>query len=72
VSTEFEPDWRLEASGGEVIRPTEAFGWSTAFDAPAGELRVRFTGQLVRTLETIALGLLWLAALWITRKPVAR
>jgi hypothetical protein len=72
VSTEFEPAWRLEASDGEVIRPTEAFGWSTAFDAPAGDLRVRFTGQLVRTLETIALGLLWLAALWITRKPVAR
>ena len=72
VSTEFEPDWRLEASDGDVVRPTEAFGWSTAFDAPTGELRVRFTGQLVRTLETIALGLLWLAALWITRKPVAR
>jgi GT2 family glycosyltransferase len=72
VSTEFGPDWRLEATNGVVVRPSEAFGWSTAFDAPAGDLRVRFTGQLTRTLETIALGLLWLAALWVTRKPVAR
>jgi hypothetical protein len=72
VSTEFDPEWRLEASSGEVVRPTEAFGWSTSFDAPAGELHVRFVGQWVRTLETIALGMLWLAALWVTRKPVAR
>ncbi len=72
VSTEFSPEWRLEVSGGDDVRPTQAFGWSTAFDAPAGELRVRFDGQLVRTLETTVLGLLWLAALWITRKPVTR
>jgi GT2 family glycosyltransferase len=72
VSTEFSPDWRLEVPEGDDVRPTQAFGWSTAFDAPAGALRVRFDGQLVRTLETTVLGLLWLAALWITRKPVTR
>ncbi|MGZ5300746.1 MAG: glycosyltransferase [Actinomycetota bacterium] len=72
VSTEFDPGWRLEASNGEVVRPSEAFGWSVAFDAPAGGLRVRYVDQWVRTLETIVLGLLWLAALWVTRKPVAR
>jgi hypothetical protein len=72
VSTEFDPDWRLEASNTDVVRPSEAFGWSTSFEAPAGELRIRFIGQWFRTLETIVLGLLWLAALWVTRKPVAR
>jgi hypothetical protein len=72
VSTEFGPDWELEGSEGATVGPREAFGWSTAFDAPAGQLRVRFTEQWVRTLETIVLGLLWLAALWITRRPVSR
>ena len=33
---------------------------------------VRVTEQGVRTVETLVLGLLWLAALWITRKPVSR
>lgn len=72
VSTEFGPDWELEGPDGVVVRPREAFGWSTAFDAPAGSLRVRFTDQWVRTVETLVLGLLWLVALWVTRKPVSR
>ena len=72
VSTEFDPGWRLEVPSGAVVRPGRAFGWSTAFDSPAGRLLVRYTGQWVRTAETIALGLLWLAALWVTRKPVGR
>ncbi len=72
VSTEFGPDWELEGSEAAVVGPREAFGWSTAFDAPAGSVRVRFTEQWVRTVETLVLGLLWLAALWITRKPVSR
>lgn len=72
VSTAFGPDWRLESSNDAVVRPSEAFGWSTAFQTPAGRIRIRFVGQWMRTLETIVLGLLWLTALWITRKPVAR
>jgi hypothetical protein len=72
VSTEFGPDWELEGGDGTIVGPREAFGWSTAFDAAAGSVRVRFTEQWVRTVETLVLGLLWLAALWITRKPVSR
>ena len=72
VSTEFGPNWELEGPDGSVAAPREAFGWSTAFDAPAGSLRVRFTEQWVRTVETLVLGLLWLAALWVTRRPVSR
>jgi GT2 family glycosyltransferase len=72
VSTAFEPDWRLETPGGAEVRSLEAFGWSTSFDAPAGTLRVRFVGQWIRTIETVVLALLWLAAFWMTRKPVSR
>jgi hypothetical protein len=72
VSTAFSADWRLEAPSGTTVRPREAFGWATSFDAPAGTLHIRFVGQWVRTLEIVALGLLWLVALWITRKPVTR
>ena len=72
LSTAFSADWRLEVPNGAPILPHEAFGWSTSFESPSGALRVTFAGQWVRTLEILALGLLWLAALWITRKPVAR
>ena len=71
LSTAFSPDWRLASATGDQ-RPREAFGWATEFDAPAGNVRVRFADQWIRTLETIVLGLLWVAALWITRKPVTR
>jgi hypothetical protein len=71
VSTAFGPDWRLESSAG-AERPHTAFGWGVAFDAPAGNVRVRFADQWIRTLETTVLALLWAAALWITRKPVTR
>ena len=72
VSTEFSPEWRAEILDGNAVRPREAFGWATSFDVPEGAVRIRFMGQWVRTLETLALGLLWAAALWATRKPVAR
>jgi hypothetical protein len=72
VSTAFSPDWRLDTPNGRTAPPREAFGWSTSFGAPAGALHIRFVGQWIRTLEIVVLGLLWLVALWITRKPVAR
>ena len=72
VSTAFSDNWRLESPTGTSVRSREAFGWSTSFDSPAGALHIRFVGQWVRTLEIVALALLWLVALWVTRKPVAR
>jgi GT2 family glycosyltransferase len=71
VGSEFASDWVLEAGSG-TSPPREAFGWATAFEAPAGRLRIRYTGQWVRTIEMALLGVLWIAALWVTRKPVAR
>jgi GT2 family glycosyltransferase len=72
VSTGYSADWRLETAAGISVRPREAFGWSTSFVAPAGVVRVRYADQWVRTIETIILGLIWAAALWVTRKPVGR
>lgn len=69
VSTEFDGSWGIEGSSAQ---PQRSFGWATAFPHAKGPLAVRYGAQLPRSIETILLGLLWLAALWITRKPVAR
>jgi hypothetical protein len=71
VSTEFDPDWTL-LGGGSSSPPREAWGWATSFDTGSGSIRIRYTGQWIRTVEMSVLAVLWLAALWITRRPVAR
>jgi hypothetical protein len=71
VSTEYTNAWRL--SGPDVSAPpTRAFGWALAFTAPPGPVRVVFSDQWLRTAEMSLLGVLWAAALWITRKPAQR
>ena len=69
LSSEFDDRWRLEESDAE---PFASFGWATAFDDAPSEVRVRHGGQLPRTIAIAILAALWAAALWITRKPVAR
>ena len=69
LSTEYEGAWSLEGSDAE---PQRSFGWATAFTDTTGPVEVRYGSQLPRTIETLLLALIWLAALWITRKPVAR
>jgi hypothetical protein len=69
LSTEFDPAWVLV---GSTDPPARAFGWATAFDVPAGAVRARHGAQLPHTIEATLLACLWLAALWITRRPVAR
>ena len=77
VSTEFSGAWRLEGSGSA---PQRAFGWGTSFPLSGplsgsgsnGFVRIRYGSQLQRTIETWLLALVWIAALWVTRKPVAR
>jgi GT2 family glycosyltransferase len=71
LSSEFAPGWRLEGSG-TTAPPERAFGWATAFTAPAGPVHLRYVDQWIRTAEMAALALLWAVALWITRKPSAR
>jgi GT2 family glycosyltransferase len=71
VSTEFNGSWRLQ---GSSVHPQRAFGWATSFPTfgSGASVDVRFGGQLSRTLESWLLAALWVAALWVTRKPVGR
>ncbi len=72
VADQFAPGWRLTAGGSES-GAERAFGWAMGFRvaADANQVRIRFTDQWFRTLEMVVLGLLWLAVLWVTRKPVS-
>jgi hypothetical protein len=70
LAQQFDSHWRLEgasSAGG----PTRAFGWAVGFvpEATARSFEVRFNGQTTRTLETGLLALLWMAGLWMTRRP---
>jgi hypothetical protein len=71
VAQQFAEGWRLH-SGDAATDGRPAFGWGIGFRAApsAGEVRVIYGNQWIRTAEIILVGLLWLAALWITRKPV--
>jgi GT2 family glycosyltransferase len=69
LSSEFDDAWRI---AGSDAGPRTAFGWATAFEGTTGPVAVRYGAQLPRTLQMIVLVALWLAALWITRRPVTR
>jgi hypothetical protein len=70
VADQFDPGWRIE-NQGQRLTPQRAFGWAISSEVEPGRVSFIFTGQWVRTAEMALLGLLWLAALWITRKPVS-
>jgi GT2 family glycosyltransferase len=75
VAEQFSSDWVLTPSTGGPERSAQrTFGWAMRFELPSqpGDVSIRFTGQTVRTIETALLAILWLAALWITRRPVRR
>lgn len=67
VSTEFDDAWTTQPSS-----PERVFGWATSFDVAPGPVRMEFGAQTSATIEAWVLALLWLGALWVTRKPVAR
>ena len=69
LSTEYDGQWDL---GGASVRPEVAFGWATSFQASGDPVHVRHGGGLPARIQVALLALLWLAALWATRKPVAR
>ncbi|MEX0832708.1 MAG: glycosyltransferase [Actinomycetota bacterium] len=73
IGDQFAPGWRLEA-GEDVVPAHEAFGWATGFSLQGGggSFTVRYADQWIRTVQMIVLGLLWLATVWITRKPGRR
>lgn len=69
LSTEFQGDWRLEGSDDD---PFTAFGWATGFDVQQAPVTIRHAAQLPATIQIVVLAVLWLGALWFTRKPVTR
>jgi len=69
LSTEYDLQWDLE---GTAEGPEVAFGWATSFRAEGEAVRVRHGGSVPARIQVALLTLLWLAALWATRKPVAR
>lgn len=69
LSTEYDAQWRLQ---GASAGPDVAFGWATTFEAGGEPVKVRHEGRLPARIQLALLALLWLAALWATRKPVAR
>jgi hypothetical protein len=70
VGDQYDPAWRVSA-GDAAVRVRPAFGWAIATTEAVGPGAARFeyTDQWLRTIEVVVLALLWLAALWITRKP---
>lgn len=71
LGDQYASGWRLDGRGPP---PQRSFGWANLFppaQSGGGQITVRFAEQLPRTVEMIVLGLFWLAALWITRKPVS-
>jgi GT2 family glycosyltransferase len=70
AADQYDAAWRVTGDGAAVrVRP--AFGWAIAStDAVGpGTVRFEFGDQWLRTLEMALLAALWIAALWITRKP---
>jgi hypothetical protein len=70
ASDQFDSGWRVE-NGGERFAPHGAFGFAMAAPVEPGDVSFLYTDQWVRTIEMSVLAVLWLAALWITRKPVS-
>jgi hypothetical protein len=73
TGAQFAPGWQMTAGSLEQA-PKETLGWALAFTPPegTGAFEIRYGEQQVWTYLMIALGLLWLAALWTTRKPAKR
>ena len=59
-------DWRGPAGSG-----TTAFGWAATFAAPEGAVEIAPGASILRLGAIVLLVGLWVAALWITRRPVS-
>lgn len=71
LADQFADGWELHGpestEGGRA-----AFGWATGFQAPleGGAFTVSLADRWSRTAALILLGILWIAGLWATRRPV--
>jgi len=74
VGDGYAPGWRLTGGASVRVPPEEALGWAMAFHTPegAGSVEIRYDDQWIRSAEMAALAVLWLVAMWMTRKPARR
>lgn len=68
VAQQFDGGWRVE-NAGNARTPFAGYGWAIAAPVEAGPVVVTFTEGWIRTVQLGVLAVLWLAAIWITRKP---
>lgn len=68
AADQFDAGWRI-VDAGERLVPRRAFGWALSAPLEPGSVSFLYTEQWMRTVEMSVLAALWLAALWITRKP---
>lgn len=75
LASQFDAGWRAEVDG-QPAAVGRAFGWAMGFptngsSAMVTKVDISYPRPWIRTVEMVVLGLLWLAALWITRRPVS-
>jgi GT2 family glycosyltransferase len=68
AADQFDAGWRV-VNAGERTTPRRAFGYAISSGVEPGEVSLEYAEQWVRTIEMSVLGVLWLIALWVTRKP---
>ncbi|MEO8293042.1 MAG: hypothetical protein ABI635_07855, partial [Actinomycetota bacterium] len=69
VASERLSGFRATDTTGAVLDIATSFGWGMRVAAPSGDVQVRYQDQWQRTATVWVLAVLWIAALWITRKP---
>ena len=68
VASQFADGWRV-GNAGDSPPPFEGYGWAIAAPVEPGAVVVEHPRPWYVTAQLVALALLWVAALWITRKP---
>jgi hypothetical protein len=70
VAEQFDAGWRARVGTSQgAVDPERAFGWAIGFPVGSGTVTVTHDRDPVQTIELWGLAVLWIAALWITRKP---
>jgi GT2 family glycosyltransferase len=69
LAFEWLPGYLASDAEGTDLDVATSFGWAMRVTSPPGDVHVRYADQWQRTAEVWVLAILWIAALWITRKP---
>ena len=69
LSTEYDAGWELR---GDVATPGGGVRVGDQLPDRRRARRIRHTESLPARMQAVLLTLIWLVALWATRKPVAR